>query len=251
MIRFTSVSEHVRPILAAIRTVPLSPREHEDLASPPIPFVTLSREPGTGAPALAESLASALNEQDPAEQPWTCWDRELVEKFSADHHLSQRLVESLQEREHSWLSDFFAGIGGSDSPDHADEPRIFRGVATTVQALASTGRVIIVGRGGVFLTRRLPGGVHIRLVAPLEFRIERYAKLRQISSRAAADELREITRRREAFYRRYWPGEPIRPELFHAMINVARVSQQTIVQMVVALVKEAKAAASRGRSALT
>ena len=132
----------------------------------------------------------------------------------------------------------------------AHDPVHFRpGARSTDPGSDSHGAVVTAGScgpglvadPGVFLTRRLPGGVHIRLVAPLEYRVERYAKLRQISSRAAAGELREISPRREAFYRRYWPAEPIRPELFHAIINVARVSQQTIVQLVVALVQEARA----------
>ena len=42
-----------------------------------------------------------------------------------------------------------------------------------VRALAEVGRVIIVGRGGVFITRDLPGGIHVRLVAPREWRVRR------------------------------------------------------------------------------
>jgi len=43
--------------------------------------------------------------------------------------------------------------------------------------LLSAGHTIIVGRGGNLVSRRLPGGIHIRLTAPLEVRVKRMAEL--------------------------------------------------------------------------
>ena len=239
MPRAITLSENIRPILGAIRTVPIPAKLGE--APPPkpaVPFITISREPGAGAWTLAERLVDALNRDDPGEQQWTRWDRELVEKVAADFQISDRLVESLEKSHHSWLGDFLASLAFNEGPDLADEQRIFRKVASTVRALAQTGRVILVGRGGVFLTRQMPGGIHIRLVAPLEQRITNMAELLNVTRDQAEKTVREMTRLRDAFYRRYWPQEPLSPYLFTATLNTAALPPETAVRVIVEMVKQ-------------
>jgi cytidylate kinase len=241
MSRSIILSENIRPILASIKTVPIPAKLGEEPPKPALPFVTLSREVGAGAWTLAQRLAESLSQSDPGEQLWTCWDRELVEKVASDHRLSTRLIESLEESSHSWLGDFFSSLRFADDPANADELTVFHGVAKTIRALAQAGRVIIVGRGGVFLTRRMRGGVHIRLVAPLATRIEHMRQHLNVSRDEAVRQVQELTRRREAFYKRYWPGEPIRPELFTAVLNTEAVSQEGMVAVIEALVRQAAA----------
>ena len=138
--------------------------------------------------------------------------------------------------------DFLSGLSAGDHSDSVDEAAVFKKVASTMRALASAGRVVLVGRGGVFITRQMPGGVHVRLVAPLEKRIERLAEHLSISREQAAAKVREMTRTRDELYRRYWPHEPLRPDLFTATLNSAELSPEAIVRVVVDLVREKEAA---------
>ena len=259
MPRTITLSENIRPILAAVRSAPVPHRWTGDPGlvpspAPIIPFVTLSREPGAGAWASAQPLTDALNAADPdPERPWTWWDRELVEKVAADHHIAQPLVDSLVESNRSWLTDFLSSLTVTNQPELADEVLVFHKVASTIRALASAGRVVIVGRGGVFITRQMPGGVHVRLVAPLEHRIERMAAHLKVSREQAAVTVREMTKSRAAFYHRYWPHEPLRPDLFTVTLNTAALSPEAVVRVIADLVREAEAAlatqASQARAA--
>ena len=243
MPRTITLSENIRPILAAIRSVPVPHHATGEEPPPPIvPFVTLSREPGAGAWTSAQPLTDALNAADPGERPWTWWDRELVEKVAADHHIATPLVESLGESHHSWLMDMFAGLSAAEHPEMADEALVFNKVASTIRALASAGRVVIVGRGGVFITRRMTGGVHVRLVAPLEKRIERMAAHLNLSRETAAAKIREMTKTRDELYRRYWPQEPLRPDLFTATLNTAALAPDVVTRVIVDLVRATEAA---------
>jgi cytidylate kinase len=234
------LSEHARPILGAIRTVPIPAKFPEDAPPPPVPFVTISREVGAGAWTMARRLCEVLNQSDSGagEHPWTCWERELVEKVISDFHLSRQLVESLEEGPHSWLGDFLASLTFSNDPANATETTVFSKVALTVRALAQAGRVIIVGCGGVFLTHQMPGGVHVRLDAPLENRIQHMMRRLNVSREKAARELHERSKNRSAFCRLYWPEQPVRPDLFTITINTAAVSQETCVEVIASLVKD-------------
>ena len=231
MSRVPNLSEKVRPIIAQIRTIPITPKS--DKAVPPAapPFVTISREAGGGARQLAQELVNALNVSDPGERPWTCWDRELVEKVAADCNLSQELIESLEEHRYSWLGDFIGSFSHDNAP-LADEARIYGRVAATIRALAHAGRVVIVGMGGIFVTRRMSGGLHVRLVAPFEQRVLYTMQYHHIPHEAAAHRVRQLERNRQAFYGRYWPGESLDPADFHLVLNTALLEVAAMVQII-------------------
>src|SRR5688572_19235996 len=107
-----------------------------------------------------------------------------------------------------WPTDFSPlSIKGAD---YAERSAITSALHV-IRALASAGRVVIVARGGVFITRHMRVGVHVRLVAPPEKRIERIAAHLNLSRETAAAKIREMTKTRDELYRRYWPQEPVRP----------------------------------------
>lgn len=228
----------IRPIMAAIKSVPVPVRpggpRHEP-AAPPIPFVTISRETGAGGLSLAKKLVEHLGGVDPAGGEWSCWDRELVEKVAQDCHVSQTLIDSLEEESHSWLEEFFAGMAaGSDQASYA---KLFGRVAGTMRALAQAGRVVIVGRGGVFVTHDMNGGVHIRLVAPLEHRIEHMMHYLRLTRSAAAAYVKQTDKNREMFYRHFFPHQPLTPEMFALTLNTAEMKEEEMIRCIVPLVK--------------
>jgi cytidylate kinase len=208
-----------------------------------VPFITISRQAGGGGWTLARRLAERLNELSGQEPPWTCWERELVEKVAADHNLSQTLIESLEEPSHSWLVSFFAGMSFSAAPD---ELTVFRRVAATIRALAQAGRVIIVGRGGVWITRGMPGGIHIRLIAPLSWRVRFMQRQWKVSADEAEARVLEMERRREAFYKQFFPREVMGPEVFALTLNTALIAEDKLVDCILPLVPGMGACAVAG-----
>lgn len=224
----------IRSVLAAIRATPVALRHMSESAAPKaLPFVTISRQAGAGGHTVGQRLVNRLNELDPGEQPWALWDRELTEKVVADHNVERSLVEALAEGHRSWMEDFLAGL--SFEPDQT-EARVYQYVATTMRALAQHGRVVLVGRGGVHITRRLPAGIHIRLVAPLDHRIHAMAKQLGLSQEAATAHVHQLDKQREAFYRRYWPRDVLANEAFSVTFNTAMVDERLAVESALALI---------------
>lgn len=230
------IDRYLRPIFASLQAeVELTQRP---TAQPPpvLPFVTISRQAGAGGRTLARRLVERLNALDANELPWSSWDRELVEKAATEHDIPESLIESLEETRHTWFREFMDGLSFSNRHPPTDEFKVYRRVAVTIRALARLGRTVIVGRGGVFLTAGMPGGMHLRLVAPLEHRIAHMAKLMSISPGQAATQVRQIEHNRRAFYRRYWPGRKLLPEMFTLTINTAALADEEMVDCLVPLV---------------
>jgi hypothetical protein len=183
-------------------------------------------------------LADRLNAADPSDRLWTVWDGELVEKVSREQKIPVSVVESLDVgvRRRTAFQDFLASLSAAGSGDgDLDEFQVFRRVARTARELARAGRAIIVGRGGVYATSDLPGGVHVRLVAPLEERIARMARLLKCGEAAAAREVATLDRYRESFHRRYWGDKALLPEIFTITLNGAQMTDEQMVECVLPL----------------
>jgi cytidylate kinase len=204
----------------------------------PAPFVTISRQAGAGGNTLATALERRLNDVDPGDRPWTSWDKELVSKVALDHHLPASSVESLEsEGTHpTWFQEFLSALGTGEGAD-LDEYQLFRRVAITVRTLALVGRCILVGRGAVYATSDLPGGIHVRLVAPLVHRIAHFAKIRGITEKEAASEVQRIDRERETFHHRYWPKRALLPEIFTITLNAEQIDEERMVDCILPLIQ--------------
>ena len=143
------------------------------------------------------------------------------------------MVESLGRQSRSWLQDALSGL--TLRAEYAEEYAVYRRVASTIRTLAEVGRAVIVGRGGVFITRGMPGGIHLRLVAPLPFRIAAMARTLNTDERDAATIVRDMEHARDTFYRRYWPGESLCPETFTAVLNTQDIDERQLSDWVAAL----------------
>ena len=156
----------------------------------------------------------------------------MIEKVSADYRLPVQAIERVEEEGYSWVDTFVSGLGGMH-----DEVAIVHRLRDSVRALAEQGNVVLVGHGCVFMTRDLPGGLHIRIVAPLRRRIENLARLMNVSTDEAAGRLRQSQRKWDRFLRRFWPLQSMKPETFAATLNSAVLSEDQVLHCVASLVK--------------
>jgi hypothetical protein len=229
----------ILPLLASIRAGLFEQQETDPAhaaAAPPPSFVTVSRQAGAGGRSFARNLVERLNKLHPGQRPWTAWDRELVERVVAEHHIPESLVEQVESYHRSTFGDRLTALFASAGDQQPDEVQVYRRIAQTVRALARAGRAVIVGRGGVYATDDLPGGVHVRLVAPLESRVANMARVLKVSEDRAAAEVRRLDHDRDTFHRRYWSGKALLAEVFTITLNTARTSEEQLVDCVLPLI---------------
>lgn len=234
-----SYSQDIIPMLAALRAgVHQQSHRGDDAKGRQLhrPFITISRQAGAGGRSFAQQLVSRLNEIDPGDMPWTVWDNELIERVAAEYQPPVAKVAALEDERPSWLEQALGGLALGSTAGHPDELKVYHRVATTIRALAEIGRVVIVGRGAALITHDMPGGVPLRLIAPLDYRIAATAKTRGITAEAAAEWVREKDGNRGAFYRRHWPNHPLVPEDFTATFNTAALGGDQLVESVLPLI---------------
>jgi Cytidylate kinase-like family len=198
-------------------------------------FVTVSRQPYAGGISFSHHLAARLNEMESGNQ-WSAWDHELIEKVSASEGIEEHIIEMITQRPHTWLDDLLEGFSNTPEATRTSEFRVYKRVAMAIRALAAAGHAIIVGQGGVFVTSRMQAGIHLRLVAPLEFRMKSMADQLHLPLYEAAERIEEAEHNRETFLKRYWPGKSIGPESFTMTLNAGEMSVEDMVECVVPII---------------
>ena len=203
-------------------------------ARPIRPFVTISRQAGSGGIRFGRLLAERLNrKQPPPQHPWNSLDRELVERIAHDHHLSTELIDSLEKSSHTWIEEFISGFSHSDHS--SSDLAVFRRVMLTMRALARAGHVILVGLTGEQMTRGVPGGLNVRIIAPFEWRVTNLAKNDGLSEDDARHRVKLLDNDRNAFTDKFWPHVD-RTVAFHVTLNASMLTEEQMADCVMPLI---------------
>ena len=181
--------------------------------------VTISRQTGCGALVVAEKLALYLQEHSKNNAPWTVLDRNLIDKVLEDHNLPGYLAKFLPEDRASQIEDFLSELFAVHPPSRI----IVKQTAETILKLAAVGHVILIGRGSSVVTAQLPDVLHVRLVAPLEKRIEHahehYGMTRTEAHTFCVSE--DLGRAR--YLKKHFDADINDPLLYHMIINTGQL----------------------------
>ena len=198
--------------------------------------VTISRQTGSGAWRVARCLAELLDRRVPdPELKWTVFDKELVEKVLADHHLPQKLAEFMPEDRVSMLEDMMTELLGLHPPSWT----LFHATVETILKLAELGHVILIGHGANVVTAKLPHVFHVRLVGTLDRRIERVMADRGLDRTQAREFIEKEDRGRARYLREHFKAEIDDPLLYDLILNTDRISPEQAAALI------AEAAVSR------
>ena len=98
--------------------------------------------------------------------------------------------------------------------------------------MANDGHVVILGRGGVAITRDIPRSLHIFLEAPLEWRAALISEKEGYSLDEARKYTIEIDKQREQ-YRNYYQGKGNDYTWFDLRINCMTLNIDEIAELVI------------------
>lgn len=191
------------------------------------PFVTISRQAGAGGHTLGQRLVDILNRAS-GEAPWTLFDKELVDVVIERHNLPENAAEYLIESKVNAIHELFADLLGI-SPG---SDTMIRKTNETLIALAHMGNCVLIGRGANFATRALPSGVHVRLVAGDETRLQRIQELYKVGEKEAAEMMKDTDSGRKDYVRLAFAKDVTDPLNYHCVINTTSVSCDDAAKMV-------------------
>jgi cytidylate kinase len=208
------------------------------------PSITLSRLSGSGAFVIAQELIERLNKTRLPDTPaWTLFDKNLVQQIIEDHHLPKSLESFYSETTHSHLKSIVEEILDL----HPDVEKMIEQSCKTIINLLRKGHVIIIGRAANIIGRQFDMVTHVRLVAPLEFRLQHTTKTCGLSPREAVNFIQRADTSRAKYFKRYFGKNINDPLLYDMMLNTESLGFDEAARLIcdaVAHGKERKASKS-------
>lgn len=201
----------------------------------PAPFVTISRETGAGATSLGQQLVPMLNQELAAgANGWVFLDKDLLTQALLHHQLPAQLADYLPEDR---ISETKAAIGELMGL-HPSLWQLEQKIAEAILQLAHVGYVVFAGRAAHHITRSIPGGLHLRLVASLETRISRMASALLCSRDEALAHIEQTDVARRRYVRSHFDQEIDDPHQYDLVINTDHLLPASAARLVVAALHE-------------
>jgi len=190
-------------------------------------IVTVEREFGCGAPAIAADLARSLG--------WKLWDQELTQEIAKVANVDCSEVERHEEKVDSRLYRiarvFWRGSYERATPlseaQAFDADCMVRMMQEIMERIAQEGNAVIVGRGAPYLLRERSDSFHVFMYAPRPEKIRRVMAGGK-SAKEAEELVDSIDRERMAYVKHYFDAEWPNRTLYHLMINTAIGNQNVL-----------------------
>lgn len=171
----------------------------EEPNTKPGPVITISRDFGCQAKLIAQELLDRLNEYFlpiGAKNTWHILSKEIMDKVA--HELetdSKKIAYVFNFENKSTVDDFIMSL--TSSRQYHSDWKVKETIRKVVQAFAVTGYSIILGRAGAQITRNIEASLHIRLVAPFDWRVKQVMGKYQLTDKLAARKVKEMDLNRE------------------------------------------------------
>lgn len=192
------------------------------------PVITISREVGCNGLKLAHLIAKRLNAQKPAVD-WKVLSKEVFHQSARELNLEPERVRRIFKQTDKYTFDEI--LKAFSDRQFKSERRIVKTVSDVVHSFAVDGFAIIVGRAGHIIAKDIKNALHIRLVAPLEYRIKTIMENNRLNREEAIAFIRKVEKERITF-RKAICEEKLKEEMFDLTINRASFSDQEVVDII-------------------
>ena len=196
------------------------------------PVITISREYGCPSKIIACSLVEELSKKISLKGTTTEWKvvtKEILWESARELQVDPAMIKLVFNNERRGLFD--SVLFAQHDKYYKSDKKIRNTIAKVIRNMAKEGHVIIVGRGGVAITRDIPASLHIMLKAPLEWRVARISESYKIPVPEARKTAIAIDNQRKEF-RESFKGKDNDYTWFDLTINCMTLSVAEIVNII-------------------
>jgi cytidylate kinase len=180
------------------------------------PVITISRLTGCDGREVAAALVAQLNLRHNTNK-WKWIDKDII--YHAAHELktdTNRVETYYQGKTMNDMSEMIMAFSGTFVSDSS----VKKAIKEVVLSIARVGHAVIIGRGGVAITRDMTNALHIRLVAPLYWRVENVMRKKSMIIEKAEEYVIETDEKRNKMIVSFLDKKPLSIDyLFDSTLN--------------------------------
>lgn len=211
-------------------------RYRADMLGKPVdktgPVITISRLTGCDGREVAAELVAQMNLRYNTNR-WKWVDKDII--YHAAHELktdTQRVETYYQGLGMTDISQMIMAFSGSFVTDSS----VKKAIREVVLSIARDGYAVIIGRGGVSITRDMANALHVRLVAPLYWRVQNVMKKKGMIIEKAEEYVIQTDEKRQKLIVDFLDKKPqCIDHLFDVTLNRSSFTLEQISSLIVSM----------------
>ncbi len=128
--------------------------------------------------------------------------------------------------------------GSSPDVSRFDDAGSIDLVKLTVRVAYERSNVVIVGRGAQVILRNQPDAIHVRVIAPMETRLQRLQEIEGLSLKDAQQQIGERDKAAREYLERFFGVQWDDPYLYHLTINTGYCDIEQAARLIVATAQQ-------------
>ena len=190
------------------------------------PFITISRESGSGGTPIAKLVAKKLK--------FKFYNKKLIDMIAKKTKKRKVLIESLDEKDRGMVEDI---VQSFFNPDYVAGETYFKHLCRVTMTLAKRGNCVILGRGANFITSDY-GGLHVRIVAPFLVRAGYTAQYEGYTIYEARERMQKFDKERKDFIKEYFGKDPSNANYYDLVINTEGLKPEAAAEVILTAFKK-------------
>lgn len=199
-------------------------------------IITIGRQAGSGGREIGEKLANALG--------IPCYDKSLLYHAAKDSGFCEEIFETHDEKPtrsflYSLVMDTHSfGYSPSLFSDMPLNHKIFLAQFDAIKKLAEEGGSVMVGRCADYALENNENCIRVFIYAPLEDRIARVSKIREMSYAKTKDMIIKTDKQRASYYNYYTNKKWGDPQSYDICINSSLLGIDGTVALIKSIVEK-------------
>ncbi|MDP4207428.1 MAG: cytidylate kinase-like family protein [Bacteroidota bacterium] len=205
--------------------------ERNVIKSDPGPVITISRLTGCPGKKVSQRLTELLNQRClelNRKDNWKWIGKELFVEAAKELDLEPEVVEEILTHKRNIIDQI---LSSQTRKFYKNDITVRKTLGEVIRSMANDGHVVILGRGGVSITRDIYRSLHISLQAPIEWRVKIISEKENISRDEALKYITEMDKNRSQ-YRHFFEAKTNKPIEFDINFNCETLCVEDIAQAI-------------------
>ena len=209
--------------------------------------ITISRQFGSGGEEIAHKVAETLG--------YNYVDKELIATVTQEAQTEESEVSRFDEQGRHPIIHFLQKylIGGNHvilawptyywsdeleerlvregktSPSSASSPKLFE---SAIKKLGERGNVVIVGRGAEIVLGGRLDVLPVRIMAPLEYRLQRFMQKQRLEHGDALKFIKQTDKQRSRYIKQNYGVNWDKPELYQLILDTSKITEEAAANII-------------------
>lgn len=192
------------------------------------PVITISRQVGCNGLKLARLLSARLNTHK-LSADWRVLSKEVFSESARELDMHPEKVRRTFEESDKYT--FQEILKAFNDKSYKSERKIMKTVKDVILTFAIDGFCIIVGRAGHIIAKDIKNALHLRLVAPMDYRVKNIMHNNQLNHADAIEFIEKVEKERTAL-RKAISDDNLKEDLFDLTVNRAMFNDEEIVDII-------------------